>query len=297
MVQRVSDAASNRNEQIENAAKAIGRSSSRRKVFMEIHNGKKKRKSVSEIVDATKLLRKQVLNAAKQLESKQVITQEKDNGKIFYYKDRFLQAHKKDVLKLAGNPKKLAEYPTKRNSRIVSKKVIERVVDGVKIKRVTIDDLPVFKKVHALSSPSVDRLPTDLSEEDFKNGIQKIIGEPGEFKDWGGEKNDLFSTRLTLDHARRAVAFAFKGPGNRAKLKLSNMGKNGDQAIRLFDSPADVFIVQHWREIDESVLTLIERLAIARSIQLNRCVWYGIIDGKDSRRIYEAYPSYFNHPE
>lgn len=72
------------------------------------------------------------------------------------------------------------------------------------------------------------------------------------------------------------------------------MGKNGDQAQRLFASPADVFIIQHWREIDESVVALAQLLASARAYQTNQPVWYGTIDGKDSRRIYEAYSDCFS---
>ncbi|MCH8151784.1 MAG: hypothetical protein IH830_05370 [Planctomycetes bacterium] len=293
MAIQVSDAASNPNEQIENAAKAIGRSAHKRRIFEAIHHGKKARKSVTEIVKATGLTQKQVLDAAKSLVKKHVIEQERIDATTFYCKNSFLQAHKGQVMKLAGNASELAKYPTKRNPGTVSKQVIERVAPSAQIIRITIDDIPAFKKVRDMPLPSEDRLPEELSEEDFKTGMQKIIGEPGVFKDWGGEKNDLFSTRLTVERARRAVAFGFKGPGLRAKLKPKNMGANGDQALSLFDSPADVFLVQHWREIDESVIDLVERLAIARSIRVNRRVWYGVVDGKDSRRIYEAYADSF----
>lgn len=293
MAIHVSDAASNRNEQIENAARAIGKSAHKRLVFETIHHGKKEAKSVTEIADKTGLTNKQVLDAAKPLEKKHVIEQDKVDGETVYKKNGFLQAHKQDVLKLAGNSKELAKYPTKRNAGTISNTVIKKVVSGAQIYRVTIDDFPAFKKVRIVTTPTETRLPEELSEDDFKTGVQKIIGEPGVFKDWGGEKNDLFSTRFTVAGARRAVAFGFKGPGLKGKLKPKNMGANGDQALSLFDSPADVFIVQHWREIDESVVDLIQRLAIARSIRVNQRVWYGTIDGKDSRRIYEAYPECF----
>ena len=71
------------------------------------------------------------------------------------------------------------------------------------------------------------------------------------------------------------------------------MGKNGDQALRLFQEDADVFFVQHWREIDSSVINLMQRLAVAKSAMTGRRVSYGVIDGHDSHRLYLAYPSKF----
>ena len=56
---------------------------------------------------------------------------------------------------------------------------------------------------------------------------------------------------------------------------------------------ADVFIVQYWREADESVLEQMRALAMARSVVEGRQVWYCLIDGYDSRRIVEAYPDAF----
>jgi hypothetical protein len=93
--------------------------------------------------------------------------------------------------------------------------------------------------------------------------------------------------------ARRAAAFAFKGPGQPGRLTIARMGKNGDQGPRLFQEPAAVFIVQHWREIDPEVLSLLHSLAIARSATSGQPIWYGVIDGQDSDRIRLAYPDAF----
>jgi hypothetical protein len=49
MAQAVSDSLSNTNEQIEQAAKAIGRSKERRQVFEAIYHGKQRVKSAAEI--------------------------------------------------------------------------------------------------------------------------------------------------------------------------------------------------------------------------------------------------------
>lgn len=293
MAVQVSDSASNRPEQIENAAKAIGTSLSRRLVFEAIHHHKSKVKTVGDIAERTGLSRKQVLNAAKVLVKKRIVEQTKD-GDTAYEKNDFLQAHKSEVLSLAGNPKKLASYRTKRN---VSAAVVVSVsvpVSTALVDQITIDDIDNFRKVRGKTSG--EHLPAFLPETSFKRGIQRLLGEPGNFKDWGGEKNDLLSTRLKLGGKRRTVAFAFKGPGLKGKLTPGKMGKNGDQIQRLIQSAADVFIVQHWREIEESVLEQLRGLATAKSATSGRRVWFGIVDGYDSRRIYDAYPEAFTAP-
>jgi hypothetical protein len=71
------------------------------------------------------------------------------------------------------------------------------------------------------------------------------------------------------------------------------MGKNGDQIQRLFQEDADVFFVQHWREIKPSVIDQMRALAIAKSVTTGRPVWYGIIDGQDSERLRLAYETSF----
>lgn len=133
-----------------------------------------------------------------------------------------------------------------------------------------------------------------MSEKQFKRGVQSIIGEPGKFKDWGGEKSDLYTTRLRMNGKRLGAAFAFKGPGEKRKLVPGRMGKNGDQAQRLFQEEADVFLVQHWREIDSSVIELMRSLAVAKSVTTGKRIWYGVIDGTDSQRICSAYSAQFN---
>lgn len=136
-------------------------------------------------------------------------------------------------------------------------------------------------------------LGDDLSENEFKNGIQTILGEPGEFKDWGGETSDLMSTRLKVGKKRLRAAFAFKGPGLKSSLTIAKMGKNGDQCPRLFQKPADVFVIQHCREIVPQVLKLLETHAQLKSVYENREILFCLIDGKDSKRLVLAYSNEF----
>lgn len=287
----VSDSLSNTEEQIERAAKTIGRAVARRHVFDAIYHHKAPVKTVGEIAEKTGLTRMRVLQEGRHLHQKGIVRQTKKNGDTAYEKIDFFHAHKKKILGLAGNSKKLAALPTKRKVVRVLPKVIKIPSSGAKVNRITIDDIDSFAKVRKVAVAA--SLPSSMSEESFKKGMQAILGEGGKFKDWGGEKSDLYSTRLRIDGRRRAVAFGFKGPGQRGRLVPGRMGKNGDQALRLFHEEADVFIVQHWREIDSSVIDLIRRLAVAKSATTGQQIWYGIIDGQDSERLRRAYTTKF----
>ncbi len=183
---------------------------------------------------------------------------------------------------VTDSPRKLEKLATKRRPSfsVLPQKVLVPTI-GARVTRITVDDIGSFSAVR--KTKPTGNLPPDLSEEEFKHGVQAIIGEPGEFEDWGGEKSDLFSTRLRIKSKRVAAAFAFKGPGLKGRLVIGRMGKNGDQMPRLFQEEADVFLVQHWREIDPSVLDLMRSLAVAKSVTTGREIWYGTIDGQDFR--------------
>lgn len=287
----VSDFQSNANEQIEHAAKTIGKSKVRRKVFEAIYHHKSKVKTVAEIVQKTGLSRMRVLQEGRHLVRKHIVGQMKKDRDTAYEKIDSFHAHKQQILNYAANPKKLAKLPTRRRVVIASPKIITIPSGGAKIRSITIDEVDSFSKVK--KHKFAGSLPKSMSETQFKRGIQKIIGEPGKFKDWSGEKSDLYTTRLRVNGKRRLAAFAFKGPGEKGKLVPGRMGKNGDQALRLFQEPAEIYFVQHWREIDSSVVDLMRQLAAGKSAFTAQPVWYGVIDGQDSERLRLAYPSKF----
>ena len=108
-----------------------------------------------------------------------------------------------------------------------------------------------------------------------------------------GERNDLHTTKLRLSSRRRLTAIGFKGPGTKGILTPKKMGKNGDQIQRLFKSPADVFLVQYWGQIDQSVTEQMEEFAKSKSASEMKEVYFGIIDGDDSNRLLKAYPRAF----
>jgi len=288
----VSDVRSNPQDQIAHAARVIGRSEDCRKVFSAIYQGKKRIKTVTEIVKLTSLPRIRVLQEAGKLCNNHIVKKTKIENELAYEKDPFYTQNKKTILRLAGDRKALERFPTKISPRIgeitVTISLPKKMVDA---KQITIDDIDSFAKVKDVTS---NQNPLPINEKEFKDGLQKILGEQGTFQDWGGELDDLFSTRLILGGERKNVAFGLKGKGTTGILTPKKMGKRGDQVQRLFRAPADVFIIQYWGQIDESIIEQMKQLAIAKSGLEGRKIYYGVIDGQDTMRILTAYPERFS---
>lgn len=288
------DVRSSPHEQIVHCVEVLGRSKDRRKVFEAIHEGKKRIKTADEIAETTELKKIRVLQEAKKLVNNRIVKQTKKNGKTAYEKDGFYSQHKRRILKLVEDKKALAKVHTKWSPKtlveVVSIPVPKKVFD---VRQLTIDDIDSFQKVKEVTlAQKMKNIP--ILEEAFKEGLQKILGELGEFKDWGGEKNDLFSNRLILKGRRVAVAFGLKGRSAKGKLTPKKMGKQGDQIQRLFGAPAEVFMVQYWGQISENVLEQMKALAIMKSVLERKRVYYGVIDGQDTLRIIFAYREHFN---
>lgn len=155
---------------------------------------------------------------------------------------------------------------------------------------ISVDEIESFSKVKNVSLGEIQALvPLKYSEEQIQNWFEEIIEEPEHKKDWGGEINDLFTTRLLINGVRKIAAFLLKSRGKQIKeLKISDCGKNGDQIQRLFKSPADVFIIQFVGPITEAVT----EEARSKTLLLRhegKDVQFCIIDGYDTARVLKAY--------
>jgi hypothetical protein len=288
----VSDPRSNPNDQIAHAAKVLGRSAQRLAVFKAIYHGKKRRKTVSALAGRTGLPRKRVLTEAKKLVNQHIVTQTRDGQETAYEKDPFYHANKGRIVALATYPAKLKQFPTKYSGKPAEPAIVKIRLprQRIRIRHITVDDVDSFAKVRKTYG---DTTPTPIPEARFKRGVQRILGEGGRFVDWGGERNDLLTTRVRIGGRRRPTAFAFKGPGRRGILTPGRMGKHGDQIQRLFTSPADVFFVQYWGQVADSVVEQLEQFAKAKSAGDGKEILFGIIDGQDSNRLIAAYPKAF----
>jgi len=160
--------------------------------------------------------------------------------------------------------------------------------------RLYIEDIDSFAKVRDVNPATISHLLQangylDIAEDSIQINLEKILNEPFHKKDWGGEYNDLYTSNLVVNGARRAAAFLLKGNG----LKVSNMeikhcGKNGDQLIRLFDSPAELFIVQFVGNVSEAVIKDVEG-KVDQLRAKGKVACYCIINGQDTARLLHAY--------
>ena len=71
---------------------------------------------------------------------------------------------------------------------------------------------------------------------------REIINEPNVAKDWGGERSDMFSSRVAIDGTRISAAFAFKGPAQFQPMTMAQLGKNGDQIGSAFHRTRRTFM-------------------------------------------------------
>ena len=289
----VTDPRSSAADQIAHAVEVLGRATQRIAVFEAIYHGKKRVKSVNELATATGLDRIRVLQEGKRLADNQIVKQVRAAGITAYERDPFYSAQKTKILRLVRDPAAFANFPTKTRPRVTLPKDIRIRVPRaiVRVRFVTIEDVDSFAKIRRVRVEPGAASP--LPEARFKRGVARIIGEEGRFTDWGGEKNDLYTTRVRISSRRHPAAFAFKGPGTKGTLTPKHMGKNGDQIQRLFSSSARLFFVQYWGQIAESVLEQMEEFAKVKSVATGETIYFGVIDAHDSNRLFQAYKAAF----
>jgi hypothetical protein len=160
--------------------------------------------------------------------------------------------------------------------------------------RLYVEDIDSFQNVRDVNwSEVASFLDKDgvlqLAEDTIQQGIEQILDEVFHKKDWGGEINDLYSSQVRVSGKRVATAFMLKGNGLRkAEMRLGDCGKNGDQIQRLFNSPAQLFVVQFVGQVGEDVIT-----DVHRNVELLRLKDkpgnYLIMNGQDTARVLFAY--------
>lgn len=283
----VSDLLSNFNDQIAQAARIVGRSKIRQAIFEFVYKGNKQVKTIEEI---SKAIRKSPVHVLTEGGKMAGLLLEKVPGG--YKKRKELAPHYSRILVLARDKKRLESLPTKVSPKVGISKTEVKITfpsSASDARHITVDDIDSFKLVR---NKPVSNRGKKLSEQKIKDAFKKIISEKGTFKDWGGEKSDLYTTRVKFNNKRISVAIAFKGKGTTGKLVPSKMGKNGDQINRLFDEPAQLFIVVYEGQVDPSVISQMEAFAIARAIGGQK-IYFCVIDGADLSRLQIAYPECF----
>jgi hypothetical protein len=122
------------------------------------------------------------------------------------------------------------------------------------------------------------------AEKLVKHAIASLLGEPFVPLDWGGERSDLYSSRMFVHGSQVSSAWLLKGPGARGPMTVRSLGSRGDQIVRLFSEPADVLVVQHYREITTPVISMME----AHAHDSRNPRRFMILDGADTARILRA---------
>lgn len=120
-----------------------------------------------------------------------------------------------------------------------------------------------------------------VPEEKVKHTFAGLIGESDVPTDWGGERSDLYTSRVFARGRQVSAAWLFKGPGYPRAMDVKALGKNGDQIDRLFTEPAELLVLQHCHQIKPSVVGMMDSYAH----DARRPRSYMIIDGADTGRI------------
>jgi hypothetical protein len=294
-IQHTTEFVATSEETIQKIANDLLRSDRKYRVFKAIYSGGGKPKDAALLAKKTHLIEMVVLQLATPMAHQQYCEQVKYNGRIAFKKYQHINAVRHRILRLAKNPKLLAKHISSRTPKqSVSVRIRSRERTEIKVREVFIDDVDEFRRVRSLKPSNLQPLiPLRLPEEVFKYGVASVLGNKGKFTDWGGEKNDLYTSNITIDGHRRSTAFGFKGPATAPPLTPRKLGKNGDQIPRLFSSAAETFFVQFEGKMEESVKDLMLTHAIRKSHETRHEIRYGLIALEDSHRLRTKYPTHF----
>jgi hypothetical protein len=177
------------------------------------------------------------------------------------------------------------------NRMIVEDQGFEDVIFAERLlaesRRVYPSEIDQFKKANLITELHEEDLAAllKMSEEQVKNSLAEIIGEPFVHKDWGGERSDLYTSRLSVSGVQTSSAWLLKGPGFPRPMTVAALGKPGDQVDRLYSEPAELLVLQHCHEIRTAVVNMMETYAF----DMRRPRRYMILDGWETAAILRAH--------
>lgn len=123
-----------------------------------------------------------------------------------------------------------------------------------------------------------------MPEASVKDALAEILGEPFVLCDWGGERSDLYTSRLFIDGTPVSSAWLLKGPSFDRPMTIAALGKQGDQIDRLYSEPAELLVLQHCHQVRTEVVNMMETYAW----DMRRLRRFMILDGSDTARILRA---------
>jgi hypothetical protein len=176
---------------------------------------------------------------------------------------------------------------------VIRQDAISQYTDLPIKERLYVEDVDSFAKVRDVNPGMVASLLKDgyldLAEDGVQLALEAILEISFHKNDWGGEANDLYTTNVVVNGTRRPTAFMLKGNGLRNRvMEIKHCGKNGDQVIRLFQTPADLFVIQFVGTVAESVIQQAHG-EIARLKSQGKEAHFLVMDGQDTARVLHAY--------
>jgi hypothetical protein len=163
--------------------------------------------------------------------------------------------------------------------------------DATGFELITIDRIDSFAAVREIDPSQVAGFARwlDINERVVKHCIHKVLGDPNIDQDWGGERADIVTDRVQVDAVRTLTAFLLKGRSVRGPLYGSELGRRGDQIVRLMEVRARLSVIQHVGEIpsetQDQLRFAVTALRVAGVTDAHGSVW----DGVDTARLLRAY--------
>ena len=159
--------------------------------------------------------------------------------------------------------------------------------------RLYVEDIDSFQKVRDVNPAVVAGFLKNgflsWAEDQVQIALEQILGVSFHKKDWGGEANDLYTANVIVNSSPRATGFLLKGPGiGKKEMVIADCGKNGDQLVRLFTTPAVLFVIQYVGPISEMIVTDVQGKVTALKSE-GKTTHFLIIDGQDTARLLHAY--------
>jgi hypothetical protein len=159
--------------------------------------------------------------------------------------------------------------------------------------RLYVENIDSFAKVRDVNPSMVAHLLKDgcldVPEDAVKMALEQILDVPFHRKDSPAELDDIYTANVTVSGSRRATAFMLKGPGIGTKeMDVKHCGSKGNQLVRLFDAPADLFVIQFTGRVAEMVIKDVKgKVDVLRG--RGKEAHFLIMDGQDTARVLYAY--------
>jgi hypothetical protein len=289
----VSNPSADGDEKIERAARILRASRQNKDVFCAVYKGKRQFKSVEDLKRSVTNFTKKTYAAAARLAAEDIFEKKKLHGVMLYGKKDFYTHHRDRILRMSESLDRIKQAPTKRKVQVQIKGTPKFLFRSKpKVQQVYVDDIESFGRVRRFQRAD-PKFVRDMPERDLNRAICRILNQT-EKKDWGGERHDIYTNKISFRGSRRSAAFALKGRATKGRLTPKKMGANGDQIQRLFEATADLYVVGYIRDVDDRIVDLMQTHAIKNSIASDKKIAFCIIDGADIARLMAAYPTFFH---